>query len=608
MINVNNTTSNNVFKDFPELYPKAQTPQVANSPLNDKKKDTVELKSDEHIASVKVSDEIKQSHKGGILAATLGTTILTAGIFAVVLTKGAGLGNYKKVNALLEELNDRIYQSSLSKKSKNIFNKVDLALANGMKKVLSGMKAVANFTAIKDSAADKLLRSNPKTAKVADGITHTFKKVATKAVDGAYDKAHILSDDFYGHLLDSITKINNNSNIDLTQMVSIKGQTKPLVAWLEDIKSSGKVMQNVFTDGFSKKSRLEREVVREKSLTDLPAEVWDTLWGKNGGIFNFKGNANKFKSYITEDLSIDGKITLRTSIEKSRRRLTNNVSHNVDAVRTNVRELTDKLLLEDDAARASLRQISQKMNVYEDITGAEELVRRQQMAKDIVADFEEFIKGVKSSDLYDAKTKKAIDKQVKYITNDVLLNDKKGAMQDIMTIVNGLNHQSIVGLDGEDIKVFEDPVARMLDRKSHKITKSINKATTLEANDLYDKFAEFKVGSAPTDLLGLVFPLGLGIGAVSKAKDKNEKVSTTLTTGIPILGTIGSMIVGTTKMLSGPKNMALSLGIGAVLNLVGEACNKLYLEYQDKKSLTQIALDAYKNNPLFNQQMSTTKK
>lgn len=594
MLNINNNTTNNIFKDFESITSVNTSYSAAIS--NSSKPDSIEINTNKEIASVKVADtEPKKSKKKGILVATVGTSILTAGIAALVLTKGFSSASYKKINQLIDILNDKIYSSTISEKSKGFLDKVSLVFAKGMKSVLSGLKGISNFNAVKDNAFDNVVRKSKRASKAADNVTGLFKKFAYESVDSSYSKVHIDTDDMYAMLKTYSSKLKTNA--DINKVITIKGVQKTLGEWIEELGTHTDEMKTAYEKGFSKKIRLERDMVRQDSLSDLSQKVKNTLWHENGGIINFKQNAQKFKTYITEDLSQDGKVKLRNEIMASRKALSNNIEHNYSVIKTNLGEIADKIDIEDTASAEILRKISGKMTQYKKLAGVNEITERANLTSEIIADLQAFSKNISASEKYSSEIKKSINSQLEYISQDVLQHSKKGSVEEILTIINGLQREGVI----------DKKTAKVISSKADKITKGINKASSMEANDLYDKMAEFKVGSAPTDLLGLIFPVGVAGAAIASADNKNERVSTALTTGIPILGSIASMMYGTTKMLTGPKNLILSFSIGAVLNGIGTAANKLYLSYQEKQSIIQVALDAYKNNTFFNPKLNEEK-
>lgn len=600
-MNIDKTQPNNIFKSFSEidtLQQSGQTYSSVQNPQPDSVNITTEKPNSDLLGAVKVSDTKK--NKSNVLAYTVTTSILAAAVITLILTKGFSSDTYKKINQLIETLNDKIYESSISKKSKNIIEKISLAATKGVKKALTILKASSNFNAVKDSFCDKALRTNKVTATFADKVTALFKKFSYDSIIDGYNKVHIDTDNFHASIKGVIKKIKANKNIDLTQPVTIKDITKSLDEWLTELSEKGDELRTTFEKGFGKEAIDARAEFREEFLSGrinekleqladqkgLNEKVWDTLYKDNAGLFNLKENAGTFKTYITEDLSMAGKDKSRNEILEARRLITNNVRHNYSLIKSSLQDMSTKINIDDVESRNMLSDISKKMNEYLAYTGPEEATNRAVKAEEIITYLHNLNKKIKGSDKYDEASAKFIDSQIDFIENGVLKHDKKGYMQEIMTIINGLKKQ----------KLLEEKVAQDIDKASHSITNNLNKTTTSESTDLFDKLAELKVGSAPNDVLSLIFPAGVGVYAISKAKDKKERTSTTLTTGIPIIGSIGTMLVGAKKKMAGPKNLALALGVGVLLNFAGKLIDKLYLDYQEKQSFTQMAIDAYKNS------------
>lgn len=113
---------------------------------------------------------------------------------------------------------------------------------------------------------------------------------------------------------------------------------------------------------------------------------------------------------------------------------------------------------------------------------------------------------------------------------------------------------------------------------------------------LYDKFAEYSVGSAPTDVLGLLLPVGLAGYTISKGKDKEEKVSATLNAGIPITGAVATTFIATAKMMTNMQGLLIGAAAGLVLNALGAKADSKYKEYNQNRIYTQKAVEAYKKN------------
>ena len=123
--------------------------------------------------------------------------------------------------------------------------------------------------------------------------------------------------------------------------------------------------------------------------------------------------------------------------------------------------------------------------------------------------------------------------------------------------------------------------------------KNIKNAINTEM-DAYEKMAELRVGSAPTDILGILAPVAIATWLVTSAKTKDERVSKTLTQGIPIIGGIATTYYGTTRMFTGPKNIALGIGTAYILNIIGTQLDNWYKSYLEKQSVFKATLASLK--------------
>ena len=125
-----------------------------------------------------------------------------------------------------------------------------------------------------------------------------------------------------------------------------------------------------------------------------------------------------------------------------------------------------------------------------------------------------------------------------------------------------------------------------------KLNADLNAAITSELQ-AYEKLAELQVGSLMTDILGILGPTALGTILVVNSKDKNERISKTLTQGIPIIGGVGVSYYGTTRGWTGAKNLIIGLTTGYLLNVIGAKIDDLYKKYAEKQSILKTAYDAW---------------
>lgn len=106
--------------------------------------------------------------------------------------------------------------------------------------------------------------------------------------------------------------------------------------------------------------------------------------------------------------------------------------------------------------------------------------------------------------------------------------------------------------------------------------RALNNAIRTEANDLFDKMRDVKIGSAPTDILSMAGTAGLMGVYLAQAEDKDQRVEVALTTGVPLgLGMIATTFA-TMKMYAGIKSLAFGAITTFIANTIGKVINKQY--------------------------------
>ena len=125
-----------------------------------------------------------------------------------------------------------------------------------------------------------------------------------------------------------------------------------------------------------------------------------------------------------------------------------------------------------------------------------------------------------------------------------------------------------------------------------KMNKNMNKAISSE-NQVYEKLAELRVGSAPTDVVGILGPAALAALVVANSKDRDERISRTLTGGVPIIGGIGMSYYGTLRGWTGAKNLILGLVTGWVLNIIGEQTDSYVKNYRVEQQKLKTAFESW---------------
>ena len=500
------------------------------------------------IASVQIKDvqREKTGHRG-LIGLSIGATVL-GGIAALfVLTKGFSGGFYRKIANLSDDLKKRAYDLTADVQNPTTWQKIKLTGTKIMQPVLDSFQSISNINVLKDGGvmlAAKWLKLTP----VVDKINNVFKGIVLKTQRNTYNEAEYATIKFV-NVVDKIAK--DTKNKELEQLAS-------------DIRKK-------YSPTFGTDAHYGRSEKFWESIKLLHGRVWNTLLQtrKNKDI-------SKYKSYITLDLTAPKRMGIKKELLEAKKYITNGIEDNYKALKNELKRIKINVKTKDEKAVDYVQKLSKGFEIYRKLNGTKEAVERAEVAKRAEKVMEEMLVYMeRNQNISD------IEEAVKNIRN--ILNpefSKKGKAQEIVTIVKnqfGKNSSEYLS------------VTQNLENFSKKLDKAIN--TEMDA---YEKMSELRVGSAPTDILGIFVPIGIATWLVTNAKTKDERVSKTLTQGIPILGGIATTYYGTTRMFTGPKNIAMGLGTAYALNIIGTQMDNWYKSYCEKQSLFKATLASLK--------------
>ena len=92
--------------------------------------------------------------------------------------------------------------------------------------------------------------------------------------------------------------------------------------------------------------------------------------------------------------------------------------------------------------------------------------------------------------------------------------------------------------------------------------------------EYFDKKRDLTLGSAPTDILTVLFGLGASGIAIGKADSRDERVSKTVTMTLPVIAGLGVNMLLTSMLFSGPVGLALGSLAGLGFNKLGNLADK----------------------------------
>lgn len=598
MNNYLNIQNSNIFSSFPTYNLGGESSIV---------KDTAKV-SDTNLlekhAKADTFDENKKQAKSKkrkkiLFGSTIASAIFTAGVAGVVLLRGVHGSSFSKIKSKLSSELSKMQSNT----PKDFVTKTTYYTRKGAKKSVDTLEATSNFTAIKDWICDRIFRSNKVTEKYADGTAAGFKKVVDKTLGKKYDKVEIKVKDLTSllkhHSLDSLK---NMSEKDRLQEINIKGQTKTLEEWINILSQQSSRLETEFDKSFSLGARRTRDAKRTSLLADLPEKIRNRFFKDKKTLFN----PETYKTYATQDLTQEAHRELQDDIVRAKKQITNNITSIHDNIKTSLAAFKKEIKPEDEITSETVKKLAQSFEKFKNCAGENEVKERAKISKEISGLIDDLIKSTKSNKLYAQTEQDEMLKHLDSIKETVLSTGvgSKGSLEEIMTILKGLNKAKAT--TGQ--KIISDAQYKEFEKLSSKISKGLGKATELEINDYFIKQAEIKVGSAATDVASVLFPIGVGAYSIGASEGKDEKISTTLTTCIPLVGTFATMVYGTTKMFSGVKNLVFAAGSGLVLKLIGDGCDRLYKKYKDKGSVVNVVKDEYDRFLIDFEEKNTTKE
>ena len=161
----------------------------------------------------------------------------------------------------------------------------------------------------------------------------------------------------------------------------------------------------------------------------------------------------------------------------------------------------------------------------------------------------------------------AANKKVNYDLVDNLVVDKEDQLKEILKIYK---------------EVLSEADYKKLEKIVNKAKKSLRKSKDMETNNLYDKLRDLKLGSALTDVLGVVTSLAAVAVGLTKADDKDSRISATLKYGIPAVGSVAVTVLCTVGLVTSGPAFLIGMLSGGAINKAGTFADKKRKQYEEK--------------------------
>ena len=181
----------------------------------------------------------------------------------------------------------------------------------------------------------------------------------------------------------------------------------------------------------------------------------------------------------------------------------------------------------------------------------------------------------KSKDTYQTFISEALAKETKDSINKQINSHKSKIIEKLDKIFKIYEKNSMSGnLPEKDYK----KIKKMIENSQ----KSLDYSTDLEGDKLFDKIRDLKIGSAPAETLGVVASLGVIGWGLTKAKNKDERISVTLKYGVPAVGATAVSLYSTVRLVAGGKAILLGLISGIAINKFGAVLDNARKKYNEK--------------------------
>lgn len=499
-------------------------------------------------------DDVKQEKANKTAAAGI---IFMAAIL-LMMSKNFQSGSQKLLEKLNELLNKK-YDAAFLKEAKPKTN-IRSYIARKIDTFLKKSESLNNITSLKDILFMRLMYKTEFTRKIHSGITNFFADISVNTVKKSYKKTAKLFDDMY-EKFDKLDEYILRHYSDKTVKYKEEEISVPkLIEKAKECRESIKIVVNAFINEDTQKARYNL-------IKETTSSLYSSFWNES------------FKGFWTKDNKFKRKEMWQTFIASEQIKANKTQLAEETAFTRNILSYTTK-----EKAKYISGYIENLKSIVpiEDAEGLEILNRLEwytQNASGLTDGKDNFLLELEKFEKHQLKLsgdENLIKLQLKdrasniQMIRDMANDNDTGELGDMLNIYR-------------KIALFELSKSGALNATEEAVS-SFDKSVQLEIGELFDKFRDLELGSAPTDILTLVFSSGMIIFGLGKAKNDKEKTSVMLKSGIPVIGGIATTMISATKLISGGKSLALGFLSGLILNRIGTIADNLNKKMKRQKS------------------------
>lgn len=503
----------------------------------------------------------KHSHKKRNIALSVGSSALLVGVGILVLGRGLPKNTTKYLERVKEYLEKKLAKSDLKGSDRwNAFYVYSLRKINSF---MDKAQSINNLTSLKDVLFKKLMSKNTFTKNIHNGISNFFEGISRKTVIGSYKSTGKKFNKMFGSL-ENLDKRILSQNPD--ELITINGKTLTKRQWVEIAQNHRKSIKGAVETFISSTQQSDRYKYIKSVTSKLYNQFWDEsfkdFWSKN----NKFRRKEMWQTFIPEEKIAAGKTTLADQVSSIRNKITYANADKLNLMNEQLKKLEELIIPTDKEGLDLIKKLKWFLKNPNGI-GENSKIFKKELSK------------ILERPLQDGLDKSIISNQTNlrrsYVKSilDLMDNKNSGELQEMLSIY-------------EKIAPYELSLVRP---QVTKAVKAFDKSLNLETVEFFNKARDLALGSAPTDVLSIIASGGMISYGLAKAKDNDERWSVTLTSGVPILGAIGTSLICTAKLISGSKSMVIGGVSGLVLGQVGKIADLIRKKHSKNHSNSQVA-------------------
>ena len=501
---------------------------------------------------VSVSDNIAETkpvviENGDAKRSKLAHAVTIASLVAVgivfTMSKGMQSGQDANLNKLKEFLEDKLVYSSLKESVKwHNFYEFSIRKINSR---IKRVESVNNITSLKDVLFMRFMYKTNFTKSIHKNITQYFGKISRNKILGSYNKTGKQFDRMYKIFDELDDYILKNTTDELIEYQGKQYTREELIEKAKSLRKTAKTLVDTFT---SEDAIIDRQNQVKAVTSSLYSKFWDASFKDFWSINNKFRRKEMWQTFIAAEQVKGEKIQFANKISDVR----NAIIFTNEDLKSNIymyiKSIDSVIPLNDKEGIEISKRLEWFVRNPDAFKGNRELFYKElkrmeehRIKLDSNNNVEQAIEDYKNTNI------DLIYKQ--------LNNTKPGSLRDMLDVYYKL-------------APFELKKTGAI-QAMKKAVKSFDKTLKLECVDYFDKVRDLQLGSAPTDILTILFSfLALSFG-LGHARDRDERISVMLKSGIPILGGIITSIYTAAKLVSGGKSLALGILSAIALNQLG---------------------------------------